>query len=294
MIPIISGTVAGQTVSGGSTTNPFSGTTAIDPNPWTTDTITISLLNSAGAATDANGTLTLGSNASSNFSETSPGVYVLTDQAARGETTDLSGLNAQLANLTFIPASGQSAVTTTFSISVDDTYNEHTSDSTTTVTASPGSGGSLAVVTATAPVVSTASTNVTVSQPVTAAADTSATATTTAPATTPEIHLTAAVAADQTETLATGDSHLVIDHPRAFHGLVDLTSGDIDLRGLAKADSYSFKNDVLSIFGAGKTLDNLRLTSASAFSVEKTTSGVSIYTADAVQHPSGTLLPLHG
>jgi hypothetical protein len=103
------------------------------------------------------------------------------------------------------------------------------------------------------------------------------------------------VSSNVTKTL-TSDSQLVIDHPNRFHGQVDLGSGDVDLNGLAKADNYSFNNDMLTIYdSSGKALDKLRLTcDSSSFSVEKTATGVSIYTADDVVHSStGTLLPLN-
>jgi hypothetical protein len=116
------------------------------------------------------------------------------------------------------------------------------------------------------------------------------------PTTTPPVEVTGRVGFNVTESLTSGDSQLIIDHPRQFHGQVDLVSGDVDLNGLAQADNYSFSNDMLTIYATnGKALDRLRLTSdSSAFSVEKTATGVSIYTADDTVHSStGTILPLH-
>jgi hypothetical protein len=97
-----------------------------------------------------------------------------------------------------------------------------------------------------------------------------------------------------TETV-NNDSQMTVDHPRSYHGQTDLQSGVIDLNGLASADSYSFKNDMLSIYGSsGNLLDNVRFTADSAaFSVEKTSSGVSIYTADDTRHPTGNVMPVH-
>ena len=78
-----------------------------------------------------------------------------------------------------------------------------------------------------------------------------------------------------------------------FPGTVDLTNGEIDLNGLAKANSYTYQNDMLSIFSGKSVIDTLRLASSETFSVEKTsTGGVSIYTA-AASPPPGTLLPIH-
>jgi hypothetical protein len=90
---------------------------------------------------------------------------------------------------------------------------------------------------------------------------------------------------------------LIIDHPKEFLASVALDSGGsvIDLNLLATADSYSFRNDMLTIYGQnGKAIDTLRLSSPTgAISVEKTPTGmVSIYTAFS-QPPAGTLLPLH-
>jgi hypothetical protein len=60
-----------------------------------------------------------------------------------------------------------------------------------------------------------------------------------------------------------GISTLQIDEPRQFHGTVDLHDfGLTDLVGLAQADSWSYTNDMLSIFnGCGKVLDTLHIIS---------------------------------
>jgi hypothetical protein len=63
-------------------------------------------------------------------------------------------------------------------------------------------------------------------------------------------------------------STLKLDDPTQFLGTVTMDTSDgtggiapgvIDLANLAKADSYTFKNDMLSIYGAGKVIDTLRL-----------------------------------
>jgi hypothetical protein len=86
-----------------------------------------------------------------------------------------------------------------------------------------------------------------------------------------------------------------IDHPSEFYGSVVLNSAlnVIDLMGLAKADSYTFKNDMLSIYSAGKVIDTLRLVdnvnaAMSPLEVGKTGSTVVVGFV-----PSGTPLPIH-
>ena len=300
MVPVISGTVAGLTVDQGSTINPFTNTSISDANPYVYDTLTIKLLDSDGNASDANGTLQLsGGSANVEFSEESPGVYVLADRTTPSEDTPLTGMNTALPRLTFIPSG---AATTTFSLtdlSVDAINNSHTiTDSTTTVTAG-GAGPALATsvpdVTATVDTSGTASTDV---SNITAPADSSNAANTgistaSSASNPPNIHVTGRVGARRIIDLSQGDGHLVIDHPTQFRGTINLGSGDIDLTGLAQADSFSFQNDMLSIFGAGTTLDTLHITGGSDFSVEKTATGISIYTADDTHHSDGTLLPIH-
>jgi hypothetical protein len=103
-----------------------------------------------------------------------------------------------------------------------------------------------------------------------------------------------------------GGGKLVLDHARQFAGEVILGRADavpmraapeIDLLALgAVADSYSFKNDMLSIFAGHKVIDTLRLHDSTqfGFEVEKTTGGVSIlaYT-DAAHTKVGSALPIH-
>jgi hypothetical protein len=103
-------------------------------------------------------------------------------------------------------------------------------------------------------------------------------------------------AVDAGQAIKLNYTKLIIDHPNEFLASVALDSGGsvIDLNDLVKANSYSFHNDMLTIYGQnGKAIDTLRLSSTEAFSVEKTPTGmVSIYTAFS-QPPAGTLLPLH-
>ena len=350
MIPVISGTVADQTVDVGDTINPFTNVSIVDPNDYVSDvTLTITLLDANGNPTDANGTLSIPTANLGNdtFAETSPGVYVLTDGSTPGPSSTVPFFQPQLADITFLASD---AATTTFSLAEQDGYGEHQTDTTTTVT---GNGATISNGSAALP---DTSTNMTApSDPSTSSAALSDTTNTAAPSdpstssaapsdtstssaapsdistsvvassdnstssaapsdtstgspantdiptdpssgtSTNVITVRGFVSSNVTKTL-TSDSQLVIDHPNRFHGQVDLGSGDVDLNGLAKADNYSFNNDMLTIYdSSGKALDKLRLTcDSSSFSVEKTATGVSIYTADDVLHSStGTLLPLN-
>jgi hypothetical protein len=68
-----------------------------------------------------------------------------------------------------------------------------------------------------------------------------------------------------------GAAQLKIDHPTQFHGTVDLHtdfSSFADLVGLAQADSWSYKNDLLSIKTAcSKVIDRLHVVSDASGSV---------------------------
>jgi hypothetical protein len=124
--PIIAGTLAGQTVAVGNVIKPFASVTVSDGNAVPNDLVTISLLNAAGAASDANGTLS-----GTGLTETAAGsgVYVLSAASP-------AAITAQLDALTFTPAalaSGQTSVTTKFKLDVSDA-GQTTSDSTTAVT----------------------------------------------------------------------------------------------------------------------------------------------------------------
>jgi hypothetical protein len=94
---------------------------------------------------------------------------------------------------------------------------------------------------------------------------------------------------------------LKIDHPNLFDGQVQLGIGEIDLIGLVRADSYSYQQDLLSIYSFGKIIDKLSLqqvpglqgSGLGSLAVEKTALGVSIYTSSNASHPAGILLPLY-
>jgi len=92
---------------------------------------------------------------------------------------------------------------------------------------------------------------------------------------------------------------LQLNDPKEFAGIVDLAVGFVDLKGLLNAASFTFANEILSLYGTGKTpIDTLRLT-GSAFEVVKTTVGIMIGTTDPYFHTpawfatQGTVLPVH-
>ena len=115
-----------------------------------------------------------------------------------------------------------------------------------------------------------------------------------------------AVGAGQTVILTEGDTGVLdINDPRQFAGLVDIEAGtilasqgfnpdsaEINLNGIVQADAYNFRDDMLSIYSHGRVVDQLRLTSVASFQVEKTATGVSIYTSADTTHPTGTPLNL--
>ena len=62
---------------------------------------------------------------------------------------------------------------------------------------------------------------------------------------------------------------LQIDKPREFDASVVMQlKSKVDLVGLAKADSYTFENDMLSIFGGNRLIDRLKLTNNGSFEGE--------------------------
>jgi hypothetical protein len=104
---------------------------------------------------------------------------------------------------------------------------------------------------------------------------------------------------DTSQRVASG---LQIDRPREFHGSVAMRPmSDIDLVGLAKADSYTFKNDMLSIFAGNRVIDRLRLTNDGTvlgqshdLVVSKSGRDVIVTQSGLTGPPMGsTTLPLH-
>lgn len=109
-----------------------------------------------------------------------------------------------------------------------------------------------------------------------------------------------AVGAGQTVDMAASDGAsypppiLNLNDPRDFSGTINLANGEINLNGLAKADSYSFKNDMLAIYSGKKVIDTLSLQgTAGLFAVEKTATGVSVYTTNDTSHIAGIMLLTH-
>ena len=90
---------------------------------------------------------------------------------------------------------------------------------------------------------------------------------------------------------------IAIDHPYEYHASTSMgADGEIDLVGLAHADSYTFKNDMLAIYSGNCVIYSMRLRAYSGFGVfevAQTPSGVNIFsTADPNNPPAGAL-PVH-
>ena len=95
-----------------------------------------------------------------------------------------------------------------------------------------------------------------------------------------------------------GQATVQIDQPQEFNGEISLVTGpynEIDLMGLANADSYTYHNDMLSIWSGEKVLDTLRLNAQQPFAVEPPTTGgkVAIVTGNPPFDPPPVGLPIH-
>jgi hypothetical protein len=101
---------------------------------------------------------------------------------------------------------------------------------------------------------------------------------------------TKAVGAGQTVDISS--SILILDDPKRFAGTVNLASGEIDLNSLAKADGYTFRNDILSIYADNRVIDTLRL-NASAVDVHKSGGSVIVYSPGIAPTDIANVLPLH-
>jgi hypothetical protein len=143
--PVITGTVANQTVAPDATIDPFSSVVISDPDTSATDAVTISLVTSPGslvnANSDDNGNLT-----GPGLTETSVGSGTYTLAAS-----DPATITKELDHLVFTPTplpSGESSVKTILSLSVNSSDGQTTGDNSTTVTeassspSNPGSGPS--------------------------------------------------------------------------------------------------------------------------------------------------------
>jgi hypothetical protein len=90
-----------------------------------------------------------------------------------------------------------------------------------------------------------------------------------------------------------------VDNPAQYHASNVLGFGEIILEGL-RATSYSYKNDILSIFDGRSVIDTLKLavqtingSAPVAFGVSQVGSSVVVHADGSSYHDGGTLLPVH-
>jgi hypothetical protein len=255
MIPTISNTSTDLSVASGDTIDPFANVVINDANDYIHDT-QLTITIEDGSGNPTDSDGTLTlNNNSGDLVKESTGTYVLTDYTPPSPSRTLDFFANDLPQLQFI-ASGSGSVT--FALSMVDSDNEHTSDQSTVVNISGSAQASASPPTDTTP---------SPTDPTTGSSD-------------PTVD---------------NDGLLTIDHPHSYTDTVNLISGDIDLNHLASADSYSFNNDMISLYNSdGKVIDTLQLESGSSnFSVTKVNNIVSIYTSDSSQHPNGNLLSMH-
>jgi hypothetical protein len=93
------------------------------------------------------------------------------------------------------------------------------------------------------------------------------------------------------------DGDLVqIDQPNQFAASVTMTaaSSEVDLMGLATADGYNYKNDMLNILSGNKIIDTLRLhdSTPNGFTVNLPTSGSSVVSIVANTDQTGLMAGL--
>ncbi len=97
-------------------------------------------------------------------------------------------------------------------------------------------------------------------------------------------------------TLAGYDS-LGIGMPHAFLGQVDIANGSapfaIDLAGIANADSYSYANDMLTLFDGNRPIDVLRLNDSGTLKVGENSSGVFVGSSAGTLPTDTIALPMH-
>jgi hypothetical protein len=97
-------------------------------------------------------------------------------------------------------------------------------------------------------------------------------------------------------TLAGHDS-LGIGMPHAFLGQVDIASGSesfvIGLAGITNADSYSYANDLLTLFDGNRPIDVLRLNDSGALQVRENSSGVFVGSSTSTLPSDTVALPMH-
>jgi hypothetical protein len=94
-----------------------------------------------------------------------------------------------------------------------------------------------------------------------------------------------------------GVSVLTIDHPHEYHASTAIGFGaEIDLVGLAHADSYSYLNDILKIYSCDRVIDTLKFQNdftAGSFAVVQAASAVQIVTVNDPTQPPAGALPVH-
>jgi hypothetical protein len=90
-----------------------------------------------------------------------------------------------------------------------------------------------------------------------------------------------------------------VDDPANYHASTVLGFGEIILEGL-KGTSYSYKNDVLSLFKGSTVIDTLKLTETTIngsppvnFGVSQVGASVVVHADGTSYHDGGTLLPVH-
>jgi hypothetical protein len=104
------------------------------------------------------------------------------------------------------------------------------------------------------------------------------------------------VGSGQSVTLSGSDT-LTIGTPHNFAGLVNIapsaSSFSVELAGITGVDSYSYQNDMLTLFSSNQKADTLRFADSEAFQVAENGSGVFIGAAGAPPPTGGIILPLH-
>ena len=98
-----------------------------------------------------------------------------------------------------------------------------------------------------------------------------------------------------------GDHGVIqIDNPSTYHAATQLGFGEIILEGL-RATSYSYHNDMLTLFNGKSVLDTLNLTvekvgsgSPTNFGVSQVGGSVVIHADGSSYHDGGRLLAMHG
>lgn len=92
-----------------------------------------------------------------------------------------------------------------------------------------------------------------------------------------------------------GSDTLGISDPQAFLGQVNVTSPSapfaVDLAGIVNADSYSYRNDMLTLYSGNKHIDTLRFADTGGFQVAESGSGVTV--GSGMMPPDSVLLPVH-